>query len=89
MQELLSRLTGDDLVAVISITFTFVAAVIIWLSLQWRLHHRAELEVALKRDMLERGMSAEDIERILRAPLGGAAEAPATPAAAPPIRRQG
>jgi hypothetical protein len=34
---------------------------------QWRAVRRAEMEAALKQDMLKRGLSAEEIERVLRA----------------------
>jgi hypothetical protein len=47
--------------------FLFLATMTTWLSLQWRLHRRTEIEAALKHDMLNRGMSADDIERVLRA----------------------
>jgi hypothetical protein len=34
---------------------------------QWRAIRRTELEMALKQDMLKRGLSVEEIERVLRA----------------------
>lgn len=36
----------------------------------WCENRRAEQEAALKRDMLQRGMSAEEIERVLAAHTG-------------------
>ena len=48
----------------------FVAGMVVWLSLQWRLHRRTEMEAALKQEMLQRGMSAEEIERVLSARMG-------------------
>jgi hypothetical protein len=74
VQEFFSRLTSEDTVGVVAIVLTFLAGMIVWLSLQWRLHRRTEMEVSLKREMLSRGMSAEEMERVLRAPLGGGAE---------------
>jgi hypothetical protein len=74
VQEFFSRLTSEDTVGVIAITLTFLAGMIVWLTLQWRLHRRTEMEVRLKREMLSRGLSAEEMERVLRAPLGGGAE---------------
>ena len=65
MEDLLSRIESYDLVPVISLGLTFLAGMIVWCTLQWRLHRRTELEIALKRDMLERGMSAEEIERVM------------------------
>jgi len=35
----------------------------------WQKVRRAEQEAALKQDMLQRGLSVEDIERVLRARL--------------------
>jgi hypothetical protein len=67
MQELISKLRSDDLVIAFLFILCFVAGLIVWLSLQWRLHRRTEMEIALKQDMLNRGMSAEDIERVLQA----------------------
>jgi hypothetical protein len=71
MQDLLSRLKSDDLAVIVFLTLAFLAGMIVWLSLQWRLHRRTEIEAALKHDMLNRGMCAEDIERVLRASLSG------------------
>jgi hypothetical protein len=65
MEDLLSRIQSHDLVPIISIALVFLAGMIVWLTLQWRLHRRTELEIALKRDMLERGMSADEIERVM------------------------
>jgi hypothetical protein len=74
VQDLWSRVPSHDLVALAFFVLTFLAGVIVWLSLQWRLHRRTELEVALKQDMVARGMSAADIERVLGARLGGTSE---------------
>jgi len=74
VQEFFSRLTSEDTVGVISVVLVFLAGMIVWLSLQWRLHRRTEMEVSLKQEMLSRGLSAEEIERVLRASLGGGAE---------------
>jgi hypothetical protein len=69
MAEFLSNFRSDDLVAIILFGLCFLAGMIVWLSLQWQLHRRTEFEVALKQDMLNRGMSAADIERVLRASM--------------------
>ena len=39
-------------------------------------YRKTEHEVSLKREMLDRGMSAEDIERVLAARLGEPPDAP-------------
>jgi hypothetical protein len=72
MQEVLSRIESHDIGGLAFFVLALLAGLIIWLSLQWRLNRRTELEVALKQDMLNRGMLAEEIERVLRAPLSSA-----------------
>jgi hypothetical protein len=51
----------------------------------WAFVRRAEIrarqvacEASLKQDMLNRGMSADEIERVLRASVGGATKEPST-----------
>jgi len=79
MEDLLSRLKSNDVVAIVAYASAFLAGIIIWLTLQWRLHRRTEMEAALKQDMLNRGMSAGEIERVMRAPLSGAPTVGETP----------
>jgi hypothetical protein len=55
-----------------------VVGLVAILAHQWRAARRTELEVALKQDMLRRGLSVEEIERVLRA-SEGPPEAPAKP----------
>ncbi len=69
MEELSYRLS-HDVSAVVVLALAFAAGMIVWHMLQARLR-RAEIEGALKQDMLSRGMSADEIERVLRAPLSG------------------
>jgi len=71
MQELFSRLDSSDAVGVVFFILAFAAGLVVWITLQWRLHRRTEMEVALKQLMLERGMSAAEIDRVLQARLGG------------------
>ena len=73
MSDLLSRVPPHDVAAIVFSALAFVAGLVVWLTYQWRLHRRTEIEAALKQDMLDRGMSAEDIERVMRASLGGSA----------------
>jgi SOS response regulatory protein OraA/RecX len=37
------------------------------LTSQWRKHRQTELEMSLKHEMLNRGFSAEEIERVVKA----------------------
>jgi hypothetical protein len=72
MEELLARMNSDDVVAVVFLVLAFIAGLVVWLSLQWRLHRRTELEASLKHEMLDRGMTADEIERVLHAGMHGA-----------------
>jgi hypothetical protein len=84
MAEFLSNLRSDDIVVVVLFLLCFLAGMIVWISLQWRLHRRTEMEVILKQDMLNRGMSADDIDRVLRASMTpGEPRQPERPAAKP------
>jgi hypothetical protein len=74
MEDLLSRLTSSDVTGIVFFGLAFLAGMVVWLTLQWRLHRRTEIEAALKQDMLNRGMSAEEIERVLRARLSGSCD---------------
>ena len=69
MEELLYRLS-HDVSAIVFLALAFLAGMTVWHMLQSRLR-RTEIEAALKQDMLNRGMSADEIERVLRAPLNG------------------
>jgi type II secretory pathway component PulM len=73
MQEFVRNLPPVDvlshLVALVLFVLLFVTFLVIWLPLQWRLHKRTEWEALLKQDMLNRGMSADEIERVFKASL--------------------
>jgi hypothetical protein len=67
MMEILSNLSGDDLVGVVAIVGGLLIAAIAILSLHWRRIRVAEIEANLKQHMLERGMSAAEIAQVVRA----------------------
>jgi hypothetical protein len=64
------KLASDDVVMIVFFVLAFLAGMIVWLSLLWYRHRRIEIEAALKQDMLSRGMSATEIERVMSARLG-------------------
>ena len=66
-EQLLSRISSNDLIPITFIVTGMLVGLIIALTVQWRLHRRTEMEVALKQEMLARGMSAEEIERVIKA----------------------
>ena len=68
----------SHLVCLVIVVLAFLTFLIVWVPVQWRLHRRTELEAALKQDMLNRGMSAEEIERVLKTSLPEGAEPPVT-----------
>ena len=55
-----------------------LVAIVAIVATQWSKVRRAELDTALKHDMLQRGMGADEIERVLRASQSPAPEAEAT-----------
>src|SRR5213082_2180002 len=78
MSELLNHIPSHD---VAGLLFAVVAGVVtlgVFIARYWWKVRRAEIDAALKHDMLQRGMGAEDIERVLRA-----SPAPAEPPAPP------
>lgn len=59
-------------VAIIILAFILGLAVVAIVGIvQWRVVRQSEQQVVLTQDMLQRGMSAEDIYRILSASRGG------------------
>lgn len=65
MSEFLARVHSSDVVGLVALLLTFVVVMVLGLSYQWRAYRRTELELNLKREMVERGISAQDIERII------------------------
>jgi hypothetical protein len=77
--EFFGNITGIITVSLI-FGMPIIIAVVSTLAKNWRKVHESEHAAALKQSMIERGMSADEIERVLRAgPVTGASEA--TPAA--------
>lgn len=62
---------ADNLPAILCVTFIFggwvMVAIVRSFTESWRRVREAEQTAALKQSMVEKGMSAEDIERVLRA----------------------
>lgn len=70
MSEFLQKFSGGELTAV---TFWVVMGSI-WLTWilaeQWRRSRKSEMEMLLKQEMLQRGMSADEIVKVLSASAG-------------------
>jgi hypothetical protein len=71
MNEFFSRFSPGQLEGFVIIAIVFTAGLIMFLTWQWRLHRRTEIEASLKHEMISRGMSADEIERVLRASMAG------------------
>jgi hypothetical protein len=67
MDDYLSKFSGGELIAVIAIVGGLVCGVIVMIGEGWRRIRKAEIEAKLKTDMLDRGMSAEEIKIVLEA----------------------
>jgi SOS response regulatory protein OraA/RecX len=67
MGEWLSKLDGGTLVWVAAILGVTVYSIVAALIQAWRRVRSAEMEASLKQQMLDKGLSPEDIERVLRA----------------------
>jgi len=71
MADLLSKFDGGQLIAVVAIVggllFVTIASVVKSAARSWRGIREAEINAALKQDMLNRGMSADDIRTVLEA----------------------
>jgi hypothetical protein len=61
---------GHEIVPVLAIVGGLLIAAIGIFVGSWRKVRQAEMDAALKQDMLNRGMSAEEIERVLKASSG-------------------
>jgi hypothetical protein len=55
------------------LTITSVSSTVAY---YWHKIHKTEVEAALKQEMIQRGMSADEIERVLRATASGKSSVP-------------
>jgi hypothetical protein len=67
LEEMLSKLSGGQVIGLAAVVGALLLAVIAIVAKEWRCIRVAELQADLKRQMLERGMSAADIEKVLQA----------------------
>ena len=90
LQDLLRKAVQDDVVLFALVAFATLVAlcgliiVVVYIAAtNWRKCRQHQLDVSLKRDMLDRGMSADEIERVLGAKSPDAAKGPDGPVAYP------
>ena len=65
MIELLSKFDGGELIGVIAVVGGLLCAITAIIAGAWTKVRRTEIAAALKHDMLNRGMSADDIRTVL------------------------
>jgi hypothetical protein len=69
--QMLARLDSGDLAPILALCVLGLTGVLIAvpaiLSTQWRLHRKSQGHIQLKREMVARGMSAGEIERVMLA----------------------
>ena len=70
MGDLFSRMSGDEVLVIVVVVIVFSFLLIVSIAGIWRAHRRTEIEASLKQDMLDRGMSADEIEKVLKATKG-------------------
>jgi hypothetical protein len=62
---------GPTIIPVIAIAGGLLVGMVAILAGTWQKNRQIELEIGLKQDMLNRGMSAEEIERVIKASKRG------------------
>jgi hypothetical protein len=67
MQEFLSRFGNDEVIGLVSVVGAFLCGIPAVIGGLWYALRTAEIAGALKQDMLNRGMSAEEIQIVLDA----------------------
>jgi hypothetical protein len=67
MTELLSKFSAGELIAMVSIVGGLICGVLVMAGEYWHRIRKAEIAARLKHDMLDRGMSAEEIRIVLDA----------------------
>jgi hypothetical protein len=74
MMELLSRFDAGGLFGLTAMVGGLICGVVVIVMAFGRAMHKTQLEIGLKKSMLERGMSAEEIHMVMDAGSGGSLE---------------
>ena len=67
LQELRSTFSPDGIFFLVLATLSAGFGLAFFIAIQWRKIRQTEIQAALKHDMLERGMSAEEIRMVVEA----------------------
>jgi hypothetical protein len=67
MSELFSRFEPGEFIGLVAVAGGLLCGLVAIVMGIWHEHRKTEVSAALKQEMLNRGMTADDIERILNA----------------------
>jgi hypothetical protein len=67
MSEFLAKFSGGELIGFVAVVGGLLVAVISVVATQWRKVRVTEMEATLKQQMLDKGMTAAEIEQVMRA----------------------
>jgi hypothetical protein len=67
MTELLSKFSGGELIAVVAIVGGLICGVLVVAGEFWHRIRKAEIAAKLKQDMLDRGMTPDEIRIVMEA----------------------
>lgn len=78
MPELLSRFEAGELIGLVAVSGGLLCGLVAIFMGIWHEHRKTEFNAALKQDMLNRGMSADDIRTVLDAGTNASGKGRAT-----------
>jgi hypothetical protein len=70
MSEFLSKFSGGELIAVVAIVGGLICGLIVMAGEYWHRIRKAEIAAKLKQDMLDRGMTPDEIRTVIEAGSG-------------------
>ena len=73
MEEFLAKWNAGEFIGLVAVLIGPMIAVVAIIASQWRRVRIAEMEGALKQQMLDKGMSAAEIEQVMKAGKKGGA----------------
>ena len=70
MEEFLAKWNAGEFIGLVAVLIGPMIAVVAIIASQWRRVRIAEMEGGLKQQMLDKGMSAAEIEQVMKAGIG-------------------
>jgi hypothetical protein len=67
MTELLSKFNGGEIIGIVAVGGSMLVGIVAVIMGSWLESRKAEIAATLKQDMINRGMSAEDIRTVVDA----------------------